>query len=133
MDSTSKTQLQTGFNISWKLCLNLCSRKWLRSKWSLAMSLIPLWFSKLKTLLEVGLMNFMILFIKTLKLLPFLMLWSRLFHSITTEGKNYFLKKKKKMFRFDKGIFSAFLVVWEKCLKGSNLKRYWVDSFLKNL
>ena len=45
-------------------------------------------------------------------------------------GKKRFFEKKKKMFRFDKGTFSAFLVVWEKCLKGSNLKRYWVDSFL---
>ena len=41
-------QLHKGFIISWKLCLNLCSLKWLRPNLSLVISLNPLglWQSK---------------------------------------------------------------------------------------
>ena len=39
LDSTSKPPLQIGFNVSWKLCLNLCSHKWLRPTCSLVISL----------------------------------------------------------------------------------------------
>ena len=35
VDSLSKPQLQNGFKKSWKLCLNLCSRKWLKPSRSL--------------------------------------------------------------------------------------------------
>ena len=45
---------------------------------SVVISLIPLWFSQLKTLLGIGLINFRILFLKALKLPTFRMLWSRL-------------------------------------------------------
>ena len=37
--------------------------------------------------------KFRILFLKVLKLPTFPMLWSRLFHLMTAEGKNEFLKK----------------------------------------
>ena len=56
----------------------------------LVISLIPLWFSQLKTLLGVGLINLKILFLKALKLSMFRTLWSRLFHSTTAEGKKNF-------------------------------------------
>ena len=109
VDLTSKPQLQIGFNVSWKLCLNLWSREWLRPTRSLVISLIPLWFSHLKTLFGVGLIKFRILFLKALKLPTFGMLRSRLFHSITTEGKKKFLKKL--CFVLKRGMFSVFLVV----------------------
>ena len=82
VDSISKPQLQNGFKESWKLCLNLCSRKWLKPSRSLVINLIPLGLWQLKRLLADGLINFRILFLKTLKLLEFLTLWSSLFHSI---------------------------------------------------
>ena len=108
VDSTSKPQLQIEFNVSWKLCLNLCLRKWLRLTRSLVMSLISVWFSQLKILLGISLISFRILFLKALKLPTFQILWSRLFHLITAKGKNECLKK---MFCFGKGLFLAFLVV----------------------
>ena len=79
VDSISKPQLQNGFKESWKLCLNLCSRKWLKPSRSLVINLIPLGLWQLKRLLADGLINFRIIFLKILKLLEFLMLWSSLF------------------------------------------------------
>ena len=45
-------------------------------------------------------------------------------------GQNEFLKK---LFCFEKGMLSTFLVVHEEYLNRTNLKRYWVDSFFKSL
>ena len=75
------------------------SRKWLRPIPSLVISLIPLWFPQLKTLLGVDLINFRIFFLKALKLLTSRMLWSRLFHLITGEGK--------------KNIWKSFVLFWK--------------------
>ena len=94
VDSISKPQLQNGFKESWKLCLNLCSRKWLKPSRSLVINLIPLGLWQLKRLLADGLINFRILFLKILKLLEFLMLWSSLFHSIKVDGKKELFKKE---------------------------------------
>ena len=80
VDSISKPQLQNGFKESWKLCLNLCSRKWLKPSRSLVINLIPLGLWQLKRLLADGLINFSTLFLEILKLLEFLMLSSSLFH-----------------------------------------------------
>ena len=87
VDSVSKPQLQNGFKESWKLCLNLRSRKWLKPSRSLVINLIPLGLWQLKRLLGDGLIKFKILFLKILKLLEFLTLWSSLFHSIIVDGK----------------------------------------------
>ena len=40
VDSIFKPQLQNGFKKSWKLCLNLCSRKWLTPNHSLFLFLL---------------------------------------------------------------------------------------------
>ena len=53
-DSTSVPHLQIRFKESWKLCLYLCSRKWLRPVHSLVTSLIHLGLWQLK---KLGLMN----------------------------------------------------------------------------
>ena len=90
VDSISKPQLQNSFKESWKVCLNLCSRKWLKSSRSLVINLIPLGLWQLKKLLVDGLINFRILFLKKLRLLEFLMLWSSLLHSIIADGKKQF-------------------------------------------
>ena len=93
VDSIPKPQLQNGFKESWKLCLNLCSRKWLKPSRSLVSNLIPLGLWQLKRLSD-GLINFRILFLRILKLLEFLMLWSNLFHSIIVDRKKEFFSKK---------------------------------------
>ena len=48
VSSRSWPQLHKGSIVSWKLCLNLCSLKWLRPSLSLVISLIPsgLWIWK---------------------------------------------------------------------------------------
>ena len=78
VDSISKPQLQNGFKESWKVCLNLCSRKWLKPSRSLVINLIPLGLWQLKKLLVDGLINFRILFLKILRLLEFLYVIIRL-------------------------------------------------------
>ena len=91
--STSRPQLHNGFKVSWKLCLNLCSRKWLRPTRSLVSNLIPSRLSILKMLLGLGRINFKMDFLNTSKLTEFRTLKSNLFHSVITDGKNVFLKK----------------------------------------
>ena len=93
VDSKSKPQQQNRFKGSWKLCLNLCSSKWLKPSHSLVINLIPLGLWQLKRLLADGLINFRILFLKILKLLAFLMLRSSLFHSIIVDVKEEFFIK----------------------------------------
>ena len=68
------TQLHKGFNVSWKLCLNLCSLRWLRPSLSLVISLIPLglWISK--TEFGEGHMKLSIFSLKTEILLEFVRL-----------------------------------------------------------
>ena len=92
VDSVSKPQLQNRFKEFGKLCLNLCSRKWLKPSHSLVINLIPLGLWQLKRLLADGLINFRIFFLKILKLPEFLMLWSSLFHSIIVDGKSFWKK-----------------------------------------
>ena len=108
VDSISKLQLQNGFKESWKLCLNLCLRKWLKRNHSLVINLIPWGFWHLKRLLADGLINFRLFFLKILKLLEFFMLWSSLFHSVIVDGKKEFLKKVCLVLR--RGILWIFLV-----------------------
>ena len=57
-------QLQNGSRESWKLCLNLCSRKWLSSTLNLVSSLIPWGLCTLDVLLGLGLLNLRICFLK---------------------------------------------------------------------
>ena len=91
--SISRPQEQNAFKVSWKLCLNLCSRKWLRLRRSLVRYLIPLQLWQLKTLFRDGLINFNKFFLKTLRLAALRRLGSNLFHSITVDGKIKILEK----------------------------------------
>ena len=88
--STSRPHEQNGFRVSWKLCLNLCWRKWLRR--SLVRYLISLQLWQLNTLFRDGLINFNKFFLKTLRLAVLRRLWSNSFHSIIADGKKEFLK-----------------------------------------
>ena len=109
VDSTSKLQEQRGFIESWKLCLNLCSLKWLIRRRSLVTNFSTLELLQLKTLLAYGLVKLKMFFLKSVKLLIFRSLESSLFHSITADGKKEFLKNLCLMLKY--GTPSAFLVL----------------------
>ena len=66
IDSTSLPQLHIGFSVSWKLCLNLCSRRWLSPSRIRVIYLIPIGLWQSKNELEEGRMNFSMLLLKTL-------------------------------------------------------------------
>ena len=55
--SISRPPEQNGFRVSWKLCLNLSSRKWLRPRRSLVRYLISLQLWQWNTLFWDGLIN----------------------------------------------------------------------------
>ena len=105
--STSRPHEQNGFRVSWKLCLNLCWRKWLRR--SLVRYLISLQLWQLNTLFRDGLINFNKFFLKTLRLAVLRRWWSNSFHSITVDGKKEFLKKLYLVWK--RVILSVFLVL----------------------
>ena len=65
---TSQPQLQSGFSVSWKLFLNLCSWRWLSPSRYLDRYLIPFRFWQLNVLFAVGLINFKTFFLKILRL-----------------------------------------------------------------
>ena len=89
----SLPQQQIGYKQSRKLCLNLWSLRWLKPNLSLVISFIPVGLWQLKVLFGVGRMNCKMLFLKRARFSELLILLSRLFHSITEDGKNEFLKK----------------------------------------
>ena len=131
VDSISWPQLHKGFNVSWKLCLNLCSLRWLKPSLSLVISLIPLGLRISKTEFGEGRMKLSIFSLKTEILLEFLRLGSKLFHSIITDGKKEFLKKL--CFVVIKRILLSVLVAYGVHLTGMRWKRYFGYSFLKTL
>ena len=90
--SESLPQSHNGFRVSWKQCLNLWSRRWLRPSRNLVRSLIPYGLWILKILFAQGRIKFSRFFLKIERLPEFLILQSRLFHSDIVEGKNEFLK-----------------------------------------
>ena len=127
VDLISKPQLQIGFKQSWKLCLNLCSRKWLIPTRSRVISLIPLWLLQLKTLLGEGLINFRILFLKSTKLFEVQRVGSQLFHSMIVERKK---DLKKLCLTLKQVMLTTFLVAYSWIFSGFSLKRYWGLLFL---
>ena len=106
--STSQPQVQSGFNVSWKLFLNLCSLRWLCPSRNLLKYLIPFRLWQPNTLFAAGLINYKIFFLKILRLGAFWTSWSSLFHSMMTDGKKVFLKKLRLTLKW--GISFAFLV-----------------------
>ena len=102
VDSISNPQLQIGLSESRKPCLNLCSRRWLNPRRSLVRYLIPLVLKQLCVLLGEGLINFKINFLNILRRSEFRIDKSRLFYSITAEGKKIFFEKI--VFNIKKGV-----------------------------
>ena len=79
-------QMHIGLRVSWKLFLNLCSRRWLRPALNLVNSWICLGLWQLSTLFWDDHTNFKMLFLKILRLSDFRIL----FRSVTVEGKKEF-------------------------------------------
>ena len=57
VDSISRLQEHSGLIVSWKLCLNLCSLRWLKPTRSLVSSFIPYTSTTLNTLFGIVLIN----------------------------------------------------------------------------
>ena len=119
-------QQQIGFKQSRKLCLNLWSLRWHRPNLSLVISFIPIGLWHLKVLLGVGGMNCKMLFLKRARLSELLMLLSRLFHLITVDGKNEFLKKLCLTLNLGM-LLILFLVLYAALVVGILSKRYLGD------
>ena len=80
--SVSLPQSHNGSRVSWKQCLNLWSRRWLRPSWVMNIkNTICTWPYKVKQV-----------FLKIERVREFLILESRLFHSDIVQGKNELLK-----------------------------------------
>ena len=109
-----------------KLCLNLCSLKWLKSRWSRVISLVPLGLWQLYTALAVGCVNWRIRRLSELQKLG-----SNLFHSEIVDSKKEFFKKT--CFDLKMGRLCTFLVVYGACLTGIKWKRYSGCWFLNIL
>ena len=132
MDSISWPQLHKGFNVSWKLCLNLCSLKWLRPSLSLVISLIPLGLRISKTEFGEGRMKLSIFSLKTEILLKFLRLGSKLFHSIITDGKKFL--KKNMLFLNNENIGHSSCKIWCTSYRNEIKKVFWMfifENFIK--
>ena len=132
----SSPQLQIGLRVSWKLCRNLCSRRWLRSNLSLVINLIPLGLWQLKVEFEDGLLNFKIVFLQAQEVLEFLTFKSKLFRSMTVDGKKKIIKKL--CLPLKRGILSLVLVLYVELharnfldiLKLSDCNRTWTHNHL---
>ena len=129
--SVSLPQLQIGLSESWKLCLNLCSRRWLKPNLNLVNNLTPLGLWQLKTVLPEGRVKFKSVFLKIFKLSELQIFMSSLFHLITAEGKKEFWKKL--CFTLNRGILLVFLVLYVLTEVGIILNRYFGHLYLKIL
>ena len=127
--SASFPQLQNGLRISWKLCLNLCSRRWLSPSRSLVSSFSPKGLWEPKILFAVGLMNLRVFDLKMLSVSELQMLESNLFRSIMVDGKYELLKK----FTLIWWILSAFLFLYWQFDWVIISKKYFEHWFLYTL
>ena len=84
--------MQSGLSLSWKMCFNLCSQRWLSPSRSLMSSFTPIGLWQPKILFAVGFLNLRIFDLKMLSVSEFRMLESDLFHSIMVDEKYEFLK-----------------------------------------
>ena len=116
-----RPQLQNGSRESWKLCLDLCSRKWLSPTRNLVSSSIPWGLCTLNVLLGLGLINLRACFLKALTDSEFRILLSSLFHSIAVDGEKEF--RKYSCLKLNEGMLLWFLVVRDDKTLGIISKR----------
>ena len=131
--STLQPRVQSRFNVSWKLFLNLCSWRWLSPSLRLIKYLIPFRFCKLNMFFGVGLLNFKILFLKILRLGAFWISGSSFipFHD-NWRKKSIF---EEAVFNFEmRNIISVPCKVWPCQLRNYIKKIFWrlvFQSFIK--
>ena len=93
VDSISWPQLHKGFNVPWKLCLNLCFLRWLRPSLCLVISLIPLGLQISKTEFRESRMQLSIFSLKTeilsLKFKIFKIFFFKIFKTKKTNRSNW--------------------------------------------
>ena len=104
-----------------KIVPKLVLTEGLKPKLNQVINLIRLRQRELKTEFEKGLINFKILFLKAEKVSEFLNFKSKLFHSMTVDGKKEFIKKL--CLALKRGIILV-LVLYALLTLGSVLKRY---------
>ena len=104
-----------------KIVPKLVLTEGLKPKLNQVINLIRLRQRELKTEFENGLINFKILFLKAEKVSEFLNFKSKLFHSMTVDGKKEFIKKL--CLALKRGIILV-LVLYALLTLGSVLKRY---------
>ena len=91
-DSISRLQDHSGLIISWTLCVNLCSLRWLKPTRSLESSFIPYMSAALSTLLGIVLNSGQLRVIKKLSVIERCsLLWCNL-KKIVTFGTQHFVR-----------------------------------------
>ena len=125
----SLPQQEIGLKQYRKWSLNLWSLRFFNFNLSISVIFVPIGLWQLKFLLGVGRMNCKMLFLKTARLSELLILLSRLFHSITEDGKNEFLKKLCLTLNLEM-LPILFLVLYAVLVVGILSKRYLGDWFL---
>ena len=123
VDSIPWPQLQKAIP---RNCLNLCSLKWLKPRWSRVISLIPLGLWQLYTELAVGLIKWRIFFLNVRRLSELRRLGSNSFHSAIADGKNFFFEEI--MFWFKNEEF-----VHNPCFVWSTSNRNQMEKVLRML
>ena len=125
--SVSKSQIQIGLSVFKKLCLNLSSLKWLRSKWRRVRKMSPFGWLTLKTLLLHSFIKFKIFFLKIKYEGELPISKSNLFHSINADGKkknqeSYSLLQTGKSPSFDFFLFDMNCYLKELCQINNHVK-----------
>ena len=108
--SMSKSQGQIEIRVSKKLCLNLCSLKWLSLSWSLVKKIIPFMLLALYRLLPEGLTKDKMCFLNTSKKGEFRVLTNNLLHSISLTKKRIL-----KEFILERKLRNDIVLIWS-CL-----------------
>ena len=106
--SISPLQQQNRLRVSQKLCLNLCSRRWLKTSRNRVSNFTPLELWQLKILFQTGLRKVKIFVLKVEVLSELGIFLSNLLHSEIADAKKVFFKKLWLI--LNRGILSQFLV-----------------------
>ena len=123
--SISKPQVQIGLTVSKRLCLNLCSLKWLKPTWRQLRRISPFGWLTLKTSLLRGLIKIKIFFWKVGYEGELRISESNLFHSTNADGKKGVGKKLFLILNWGITKFRLFLVWYEMLFEGIKSYKYF--------
>ena len=132
-ERSDKPQVQIGLSVSKKLCLNLCSFKWLRPKRRRMWKISPFGRLTLKTLLLRGFIKSKIFFLKVEYKRELRISESNLFHSTNADGKKELRKKLFLILNWGITKFRQFLVWYEMLFEGIKSDKYFGDKYFNSL